>query len=225
MSSEIITQLEQDATKNMYDRLIASRDKNIKNLENFNSVNLDLQGSRMFQEAFCCDDPLYKEQIQIIKSTIPNIVKDDTVGKYLYGCFLPESVVEISCTPSCIDGGLKNPELSSCDIASYEKRGILKKLNEIHSDEAYVFIATGNELTVVDRKELYRQGIKIITVYQQEGTNINYVPGQTMNVMGSENVTITNTVTETTNTSNWVWAWVLLATLLIIIIVIALMNA
>lgn len=226
MSSEITTQLEQEATKNMYERLIAARDKNIKNLENFNSVTLDIQGSKMFQEVFCCNDPLYKDQIQIIKDTVPNVINDDTVGKYLYGCFQTKSTVEISCTPSC-NSGLKNPELSLCDLASYEKRGTLRRVNGVNSEDAYIFIASGNELTVDDRKELYREGIKVITLYQQDGNTIDYLPGETINVLGgyqSNVVTITNTTLTTTNTSNWPWVWILLATILIIIIVL-LMNS
>lgn len=218
MSTQVVTQLEQDAVKRMYERLIASKDQSKTANE---SIIRDLEGSQMFQDAFCCNDPTYKEQIMLIRTTVPNNVRDDTVGEHLYGCFQSELAIEIACTPACADGGLINPDLTPCDLASYEKKGgILKKLNDISTDEAHVFIATGNELTLEDRNELRRQGIKIITIYDQDDDTINYILGETIDITQSEPIPPPNPSQEQqTNTTSW--AWILLIIAIIIVVIIA----
>jgi len=217
MSTEVSTQLEQDAIKRMYERLIAARDKS-KPFDD--SITKDIEGSRMFQEAFCCTDPIYKEQVATIAATTPNIVIDDTVGSYLYGCFQPELTVEISCTPACANG-IKNPNLTPCEIASYEKKGQLNKLNNVVSEDANIFIATGNTLTQEDLKSLFSQGVKVITIYKQDGNTINYILGESLNIT-QEDPTDSPPAYESTNGTGWVWMWIAIAIALLIIIMIIL---
>lgn len=203
MSSEVITKLEQEATKLMHERLIAARDKSKTADE---SIILDLDGSRMFQDAFCCNDPIYKEKIERVKATIPDVVHDDTVGEHLYGCMQPELAVEIACTPACADGGLINHDLEPCELASYEKKdGALKKLNNVSSDEAHVFIASNETLTLADRNELRAQGIKIITTYNQDGDTIDLTQEDPQ------------PPPEQTTTANW-WIFLIIAIVIIIVI-------
>lgn len=216
MSSEVATQLEQDATKRMYERLIAARDKP-KDADE--TVIKDLEGSRMFQDAFCCADPIYQQQIATILASKPENVTANTVGSYLYGCFQPELAVEVACTPECATG-LKNPELGKCDIASYEKKGKLTKVNSVVSEEANVFLDKGETLTAEDKKVLREQGIKVATTYNRDGTSINYVLGESFNVSDpAQDVpqTTNDNSSSSTNTA-WAWVWIIIAIVLIIII-------
>lgn len=227
MSSEIVTQLEQDATKRMYQRLVAVHDKSKTANEN---IIKDLEGSRMFQEAFCCDDPIYNEQIETIKATMPNVINDDTVGEYLYGCFQPEVVVEIACTPSCADGGLKNPNLTPCDLASFEKKGTLRRLNDIVSKDAHVFIASNNVITQDDIVQLYNNGVKTVITYTQDGDSINYILGEVNNIKepnfkSDPNPTQSPTeVNDTTTTSSWGWLWLIIIVIFVILLLVVLFN-
>ena len=222
MSSEVVTQLEQEATKRMYERLIAAKDKSKTFDEN---IKRDLEGSHMFQDAFCCSDPIYTEQINIIKASVPDVVKADTIGEHLYGCFQPELAVEIACTPACADGGLKNPDLSPCEIASYQKtKDGLKKLTDASGEfqqEANVFINTGAKITSADRQQLRNDGIKIITTYDRDHDTINYVLGESIDITQDEPESVQDqTNTSSTSTANWVWIlWIVLIILAIIAII------
>jgi len=222
MSSDIATQLEEDATKRMYERLIAAHDKS----ETYNdSIIKDIEGSRMFQNVFCCNDPIYQNQINTIIASKPDTVIDDTVGAYLYGCFQPELAVEVACTPAC-SNGLKNPNLKPCDIASYEKKGELIKLNSIVSEDANVFIANGNSLTNDDRRILRDQGVKVATIYTQDGNTINYVLGESIDVTQDpptqqQQPVQDPTSSESTTSWAWFWAWIIIIIVIIIIIIIA----
>lgn len=221
MSTEIVTQLEHDATKRMFERLVAARDKSKQENE---TIIKDLEGSHMFQDAFCCDDSAYREQITTIVATMPKITKDYTVGEYLYGCFQPETIVEIACTPACADGGLRNPDLNPCQSASYEKRVILKKLNSLTTSDAHLFIAANNSITADDIHRLRADGVKSIITYTQDGNSINYIRGTTINIPEiNTNSTATAQATDTSST-NWAWLWVLIVVILIIVIVVLFLS-
>lgn len=218
MSSEVITQLEHEATKRMYERLIAAKDKSKTFDEN---IKRDLEGSHMFQDAFCCADPIYTEQINIIKETLPDVVDADTVGEHLYGCFQPELSIEIACTPACADGGLKNPDLSPCEIASYRKtQNGLKKLTDGSGEfkhEANVFIDLGAKITSADRLQLRNDNIKIITTYHQDHGHINHILGENIDITQDEPV---NQTSSTSSSSDWLWIiWIILIILVIIAII------
>jgi hypothetical protein len=220
MSLDIATQLEQEATKRMYERLILSRDKS--NVYD-DSIIKDIEGSRMFQNVFCCNDPVYSNQIDTIIKSKPNIVIDDTVGSYLYGCFQPELAVAVACTPAC-SNGLKNPNLKPCEMASYEKKGNLVKINTVTGDEANVFIANGNSFTNDDRKILRDQSIKVATLYTQDGKSINYVLGESVDVTKDQPVqqpVQQPESTQSTQSSAWFWSWIIIVIVIIIIMIIA----
>ena len=220
--SEVATQLEHDATKQMYERLIAAQDKPV---DFDDTIKRDLEGSRTFQEAFCCTDPVYTDQIAIVVASKPDVVKSDTVGEYLYGCFQPELAVEIACTPACADG-LKNPDLSPCEIASYEKKhGKLTKINNVNSEDANVFIASGESLTNEDKINLQQQGVKVITTYNQDGDTINYILGESLDI--SQPVTSDpppNDSTQSGGTSGWAWVWGVIILIIIIILLVLLFR-
>jgi len=210
----------QEAIKEMYQRLIAARDKPIDADE---SIIKDIATSRKFQEDYCCSDPFYKEQIEIIKGTLPDTVTNGTVGSYLYGCLQPELAVEIGCTPAC-SMGLKNPDLAACDIVSYEKKdGNLQKLNNLNTEDANVFITGNEQITYEDRQQLRNDGVKVITIFKQDGSSINYVLGESINLEAPEN-TYPPPSEGTTTTYGWGWVWFILAIILIIILVIALFR-
>jgi hypothetical protein len=175
----------------------------------------------MFQNAFCCADPVYKEQIATIVATVPDVVTDDTVGAYLYGCFQPELAVEIACTPACANG-LKNPDLTPCEIASYEKKGQLTKLNTVISEDANVFIATGNVITTDDLKTLRDQGIKVITTYNQDNNTINYILGESITTTQPDP---TQSQPTNSSTTSWAWLWIIIAIVIIIILIIIIIAA
>lgn len=214
MSSEVSTELEQDATKRMFERLMAAKDKSKDNDE---IVIKDLEGARMFQDAFCCSDPIYQDQIKIILPNEPDNIGANTVASYLYGCFQDESTVEIACTPEC-STGLKNPNLAPCDIASYQKSDKLIKVNSVVSEDADVFISQGSSLTKDDMAILRSQGIKVITTYNQNGNTITYTLGQSLTVEQDPAAPTQTSDNSTTTSSGWVWVWIIIAILLIAIL-------
>ncbi|CAH6418169.1 Hypothetical protein HVR_LOCUS44 [uncultured virus] len=222
------TELEHDAIKQMYQRLIVAHDKPI---DFDDTIKRDIEGSRTFQEAFCCTDPIYKEQIEIIKAGNPNTAIDGTVGSYLYGCFQPELAVEIGCTPACADGinGLKNPDLANCEIASYEKssygsnKGKLIKLNKITSEDANLFMGSGESLTSNDKALLVQDGVKVITIYNQDENTINYVLGESIDVTQPDSPNADQPPPSSSSTTNgWVW---FLGIVVIIVIILLLFFA
>lgn len=206
-----------NSTKQLYERLIAARNQS----KTANpSVIADLVASKSFQDTHCCSHPVYLEQITVMKATLPDVVIDDTVGEHLYGCFQPELAVEIACTPGCADGGLYNPDLTPCDLASYEKKDEFRKLNDIVSDEAHLFIATGNEFTVDDRRVLRGQGIKVVTTYNQDGNTINYILGETINIEREQPVPTPGA--PPINTTDGTWVWLIIVAVLVILFIVLL---
>ena len=189
------------AIAEMYQRLIQERDKEI---DVDADVERDIETSRNFQEEFCCTDPFYIEQMEVIKASMPEDVTSGTVGAYLYGCFQPELAVEIGCTPACSDG-LKNPDIEDCNIASYEKEGgELRKLNNVNTEEANVFIAENEEITLEDRQQLRQDGVSVITTFNQDGDSINYVLGESIDLDQPE---YTEPPPEE-EPYTWYWGWI-----------------
>lgn len=204
----------------VFDRLIAARDR----LKTDMSVTHDLAAARQFQDQ-SYGSPQYLAQIAKVRASLPNVVQDDTVGEFLYGCFQPELAVEIACTPACADSGLRNPSLTSCEMAAYKKKGDLKKINSVVSDEAHVFVAQNNQFTSDDRHVLREQGIKVVTLYNQDDANINYVLGETINIQQTTNPTDPGNPTDPAqneSTTNWAWFWIIIAVLFILLLIILL---
>jgi len=211
-------EIDKAAIREMYQRLIATRDKPI---DADDVIKKDIENSRKFQDKYCCSDPFYKEEINVIKESMPDTVMSGTVGAYLYGCFQPELAVEIGCTPDC-SNGLKNPDLNECDIASYEKKqGKLTKINNINTEEADVFLSNGEQITKEDRNKLRGDGVKVITVFNQDGTGINYVLGESINLDQPEEPP---PPPPEQTTWGWGWIWLILVILIIIVIVAALFR-
>jgi len=213
MSSEIVD-MEQDDIKCMFERLISNRDKL---LSEDDQILKDIEESKDFQSAFCCSDPIYKQQISSIISSNPDIINKNTVGAYLYSCFQPETVVEIGCVPSCITG-LKNPNISSCEMNTYEKneKGELIKLHTVVGDDANVFMASGQTITKSDKQILYNHGIKVITTYKQDTTTINYIL--------SDSIPTDSPPIEPpqqhilTNINYWAYIWLIISAVIVIFI-------
>lgn len=220
MSSEIIIKHEQKDINTIYERLIAAKDQP-KNASDI--ITTDLEKSKKFQDTFCCDNPIYIEQITNIKATMPNTVIDDTVGEYLYGCFQPELSIEIACTPACADGGLKNPNLTPCDIASYEKKGELKKINNVDGEDANVFVANNNNITHDDILILRNDGVTVITIYNQDGNTINYILGESINIT-QDQPSPPPPQNQSQNSMNWTWIWIFIIIIIIVIIIVLLIN-
>ena len=208
---------DREAIRQLYRRLIEKRDKRIDGDED---IGRDIENSRNFQENYCCSDSFYLEQIDMVKQSLPDNIISGTVGSYLYACFLPELAVEIGCTPDCIKG-LKNPNLEGCNIASYEKRGgNVKKLNDVRSEEADVFIASGEKIDREDRNILRQDGVKVITLYNQDGDTINYILGESINLDQPEPPTPSPSPSPlpsppTTDQTAWGWVWIVIIILII----------
>jgi len=210
--------IDQEAIKQMYQRLISERDQSIDATE---SIIQDIAASRKFQDTYCCSDPFYKEQIQIIKGTLPENVINGTVGSYLYGCLQPELAVEIGCTPSC-SSGLRNPDVPLCDISSYEKKnGTLSNLNTINTEDANIFITGNEQLTNQDIQQLRQNGVKIITIFTQDGNTINYILGESINLDEPYNPSPPPPPQENPTYYGWGWIWLILVIIVIIILVVA----
>lgn len=195
-----------------YQRLIASRDKALDANE---SIKADIRESRAFQDEFCCNTEIYRDQIAIVAASKPNIVIEDTVGSYLYACFQPELAVKVACTPSCTTG-LKNPDLPDCTTPSYEKKaGQLKKLNNITGDIADVYLASGQSITQGDREALVRDNVRLITIYEQDGETIDYILGETIDVTQpppQPNPPVTPT--------GWIWLALIVLIVVILLLVV-----
>jgi hypothetical protein len=88
----IVTHLEHNATKHMYERLINAKDKSRTHND---TIIKDLICFKMLSAA----------KIQyIINANMPDKITEDTVGSYLHGCFQPETSVDVACTPACLTG-------------------------------------------------------------------------------------------------------------------------
>ena len=213
MTSEIT---ERNETESMYERLMLSYDKS-KN-ENTTIID-DIDGSRMFEETFYWNDQIYKEQIEQIKRNIPEKIKPDTVGEYLYGCIQDDIGENSVCKPSCVNGGLKNPAIGDCMVPSYYKREQMEKLNEIKGEEANVFIETCRSkiktdlLSTEDIKILSDDGVKRAVIYTQHEDTINYI------LWGSIEVKNNNEITNDTN-----WLWIIVAIILVVALSVVLLN-
>ena len=202
--------------KQVYERLIVSHDKALDHDE---TIKRDIETSRTFQDTFCCDNPAYIEQINVIKAQKSNIITNNTVGAYLFACFQPELAVEIACTPACAEG-LKNPDIEPCELASYKKsNGKLIKVNTLISEDANIFIEGDESLNQADKTTLQKDGVKIISIYTQDGTSINYILGESINISETPTEAPTQTPTQQeTTTNNWAWVWIIAVIILIIII-------
>jgi hypothetical protein len=212
--------LEHEATRRMYQRLVTSHDKSL----NYNDIiKRDIEGSRTFQDVFCCDDPIYTDQIEIIKLNQPSTVIADTVGSYLYGCFQPEKEVEVICTPACIKG-LRNPKtIEDCSFPVYEKKdNLLTKLNVVAgNNQGLVFVASGQTVTAEDIK-LLQKDVQTITTYLQDENTLNYQLGETLDLNSTSTLATADTSTTTEEPSNWIWVWVIIVVILIILFVLML---
>ena len=211
-----------NSIKAIHSRLIAVRDSP-KNANE--AVTNDLAASQAYSNTYCCADPAYQAQVGSVKATMPSVITDDTVGEHLYGCFQPELAIEIACTPACADGGLRNPNLTACDTASYEKKGELKKLNDLVTEDANVFIASGNTITTDDRAILRNEGVKVITVYNQDGNSINYILGESVAITPEDPAPTPNPGQSQSTTSNWGWVWIVVAIVLIVLLVFFMFRA
>lgn len=166
------------------------------------------------------DDKEYIEQVAELKHNQPAVIQFGSVGEFLHGCFQPYNNVEVSCTPSCING-FPNHDLHSCDVPVYIKSGnkISKILNNINTT-AYVFVLTGQILDNSDLQFLKKDKIKNIIVYNQDGDNINFNIGETIEL---DSVAATADDT-TTTTTTWTWLWIVLFAIVIIALIILLMS-
>lgn len=202
----------------IYARLIKSSDEWIDSSE---AIKEDIKNSKRFQERFCCDN-VYKREIEIIRLANSTHIIDETVGSYLYGCFQPEIVVEIACTPSCVNG-VKNPDIEDCQIASYEKRaGKITKLNQINSEDGNLFVINGQTITQDDKNFLLNDGITVITIYNQDGNTINYVLGESIDLTGSISVIESS---NDNKINGWYWLLGIMGIIIISILILFIIYA
>lgn len=226
MDSDLATRLEKDAVDQMFVRLIQAEAEPLNGNE---AIARDLAGAHLFEEAFCCNDPIYEAQIRRLQTSAPTKVMDGTVGAYLYGCFINSPAVEVACTPDCVYG-ISNPNLPPCELSSYQKRAQkLTRLNLKATEDANIFIQTGEYLTPEDHAQLFLDGVRVITIFHQIQSSIDYSLGQSMVVMpthlsdatNSESVTTTSN-TDPTSDQAW-WWWGLVVLILVIFMIIAVM--
>lgn len=186
------------------DRLIQVYDKPL----DFNeTVIKDLEIVRAMKQ-------IDKSEIQKL-SHVPDIINSNTVGSYLYSCFQEETVVEVACTPEC-SNGIKNPNMIPCDVVSYHKSSIgLIKLNTLSTEDGNVFIESNQWLNKDDIKKIRDDGVKVITIYNQDGNTINYKLDNTYNISIPRDIT-NNVVLNYNNDNSWIWG-VLLFIIVIII--------
>jgi hypothetical protein len=185
----------------------------------------DLGDVRTFDDQFSRANPLYQAQIEWLRTNTPLSIEADTVGAYLFGCFATSNVVEVACTPECVSG-ISNPNLPPCELVAYHKRDHkLIRLNNKTTEDANIFIQTGQYLTSEDHAQLFLDGVRVITIFHQQDATINYKLGKSMVVVPTNVSTLTeaepiSTPTTTTETQEW-WWWALVAVILVFFIIIA----
>lgn len=202
-----------DEISNVYKRLILNQDKPI---DYNDQIKSDIEISKKFQEDFCCSTLEYIAQMKEIEKTKPDLIVYGTVGEYLYSCFQPTLSIDTACTPTC-SRGLKNPNNLDCTAGVYEKHdGKLLKTNSNNTENIYLFLGTGETLTANDREFLKSQGIKYVTVYNQDSDSINYVMGETIDLYQP----ISEPIEEPPpSQSYYYWGWGLGLLIIIIILI------
>lgn len=164
-------------------------------------------------------DKEYVEQIAELKDNQPAVIQFGSVGEFLHGCFQPYNNVEVSCTPSCING-FPNHDLHSCEVPVYIKSN--NKINKIHNNinsTAYVFVLTGQILDGSDLQFIKKDKIKNIIIYNQDGDNINFNIGETIELDSTADATV-----DDTTTSGWTWVWIVLFVIVVIALIILLFS-
>ena len=214
MYSGVTTKVELDA----FTRLAAASNMTIDANEQIKS---DMKIARDFQETYNCDDPQYREILGYIKEEYdakpPDTIISGTVGAYLFSCIQPSATVNPVCIPDCASG-FHDCDVPSCDLPSYHKsNGELLKINDISNEDANVFIARGDSLTSADRAALRNDGIKVITLYNQDGNSINYIHGESINLDSPEPQP--QPQPQPSTSSGWAWLWLIIGILAIIVII------
>lgn len=216
MSIDHISQ--QDTIQQVIARLIAVQTQPIGATD---TIKNDINTLKSFQDAYCCASPEYLAEIAAVRNSVPNTVTQGTVGEYLYGCFQPELVGQIACTPACVNG-LKNPDLQACNVPSFVKtNGTITKINEVMGNTGNLYLAAGQVYTEADRQYLLSEGLQSVTVYSQDGANVTYILGETADL----NQPVTQQPAPTNTNATWAWGWIWLVIIIIIVIILAIFLA
>ena len=127
------------------------------------------------------------------------------------GCFQPDILGNISCSPSCIKG-LKNPKLKPCEAPTFEKiNNEIIRLTNIKSLTAYLYLRTGDSLDSSDIKFFQNKKFKTLTVFHQNDDTINYILGSSFDISVQE----TN---ESIESGGSITIWIILLIIFLILI-------
>ncbi len=240
---DVVTYAELENTNHIYQRLLSNSNKPIDSYIN------DIDSSKTFEAAFCCDHPIYETQINDIKNEIPvGEIVDGTVGSYLWACFQDAIAIDdvpIQCTPSCFKG-LKNPQLPMCNIPIYNKTrvgGLVflneQELNDINgasstNTTANVFLEHGTRFTTDDYNYFQQHQYQQVNIYEQQVANnektvdttplINYKFKETIQTSApiQDDVTIVTTLTTApvnTYESSNLW-WIWIIVIVIVVLIV-----
>lgn len=119
---------------------------------------------------------LHKSLFEELSTNVPNTVKPDTIGDYLYGCAYSQDEAPRNCTPSCLKG-FHPPGHLPCDKPVYERNIYgLKKLNDTNGSEAYIYVTGSKDIPLnkSERITLQDHGVKNVIVYDREDKSIRY---------------------------------------------------
>lgn len=197
--------------RDVHRRLIESSGKQLTDP----SIQKDLELSKNFKTQHCCSSQIYLDEMNFINQNIPPTINQNTVGSYLYGCFLPDITINIECTPEC-SNGLTNPQHDICQFPTYEKSdNQLININEGSGSNALLFLPYGSTITNADILLLKNNGVKVVSIYTRDENTIDYVFNKTSNVDELEETPATQQPPPPTS---YAWLWWLLFIILVIFI-------
>lgn len=110
-----------------------------------------------------------------VLASMPSTINDGTAESYVYGCLSESTDSADACIPSCING-YKFKGMKSCSNRTYSKKeGVLKLINKIKTDKAYVYLEEGNELSRSDMKMLRnKHRIREVYIYMRKSGSRGY---------------------------------------------------
>lgn len=182
-------------------------------------IKADMQRAREFQKSQTCESQEYKDIAQYLVAEYnrnpPVNIRTGTVGEYLFACITPSTAINVKCTPNCINNAFFSCGNGGCNSSpSYHKNGDnIVKLNDVTSEDVYLFLIPGQTFTLKDRTYFANNGVKTVTIYNRDGETINYVRGETIDVTAPPPA-------DQVVQPGWGWGWLWIVIIIILVLMI-----
>jgi hypothetical protein len=195
-----------DDIRNIIDFLIKHKNYELDHPD----VKEKISKLRKFEKIFCCKTFFYQEHVKKLQGNDDEIIRQGTVGAFLFSCFLNTRFPNKECSPMCLNDGLKNPSNPRCDKNVFWKRNnrlqLLTTHKELKNKETLVYLANNEKLDDSDILVFQSNEIEKIKILQQEQDYINF----------SEKETIIINERKISNNKDYYW-WLIIIFIILII--------